>query len=308
MVREKGMGSCTDKSRKKEGLHQIRDSPRGRSRWSAGSVKAEKSGRNVTDHQRKMRGPCGRTVRQDYTRYRFSAKEWIACAGIYAGLDAAVSYLFFDSVIAFLVLAPGFALFQREYRRELKQRREKEMRREFLDGMQMTAASLQAGYSLENAFCESLKELRKIYSPDAFIMREFHLLASQVDMNRNVEELLSDLGKRSGIDDIRSLAEVVETAKRAGGDLIQIIRNTISCMRQRQETAAEIETCLAGKMMEQNVMSLVPILILAYVRLSSPEFLESMYGNLTGISVMGICFLVYVAAVFWGRSITDIEV
>lgn len=44
----------------------------------------------------------------------------------------------------------------------------------------------------------------------------------------------------------------------------------------------EIETCLSGKVMEQNIMSLVPVLILAYVKISSPEFLDGMYGNLTG--------------------------
>lgn len=227
---------------------------------------------------------------------------------LYTSLDAAVSYLFFNSVIIFLVLLPGFLFFQKEYRAGLKKKRADQMRREFLDGIQMAAASLQAGYSLENAFCESLKELRKIYSQDSFIMKEFQLLSAQVAMNRNVEDLLADMGKRSGIDDIRSLGEVVETAKRAGGDLIMIFRNTITCMRQRQETIAEIETCLAGKVMEQNVMSMVPIMILAYVRLTSPEFLESMYGNTVGITVMACCFVVYIMAVLWGRSIIQIEV
>lgn len=247
-------------------------------------------------------------MKKDYTKYRFSAKEWAQCALLYAGLDAAVSFLFFNSAAAFLILAPGFCLFQREYRAMLKKKRADQMRREFLDGIQMTAASLQAGYSLENAFRESQKELKKIYAEDSFIMQEFQLLSVQVAMNRNVEDLLADMGKRSGIDDIRSLGEIVETSKRAGGDLIMIFRNTISCMRQRQETLAEIETCLAGKVMEQNVMSMVPILILAYVRLTSPEFLEVMYGNITGITVMVCCFAVYIAAVFWGRSIIQIEV
>ena len=70
----------------------------------------------------------------------------------------------------------------------------------------------------------------------------------------------------------------------------------------------EIETCLAGKVMEQNIMSMIPLLILVYVKLSSPDFLEVMYGNITGTAVMGICLAVYAAAYFWGRSIVRIEV
>lgn len=182
------------------------------------------------------------------------------------------------------------------------------MRRQFLSGIQMVAASLQAGYSVENAFREALVELKKVYQAEDFIVREMEAITAQLDMNRSLEGLLLELGRRSGTEDIQSFAEVFLTAKRSGGDLLAIIRNTESCIRQKQETMQEIETCLAGKKMEQNIMSLVPILLLAYVKLTSPEFLEVMYGNLTGITVMSICFGVYVAAYFWGRSIVRIEV
>lgn len=268
----------------------------------------KKTAGNVRRARKRRRHGIRDKPMQDYREYHFSVKEAVVGMTAYIILDAVVSYLFFDSYTAFAVLLSGIFLFLREYRQELARRRSREMRLQFLDGMQLTAASLQAGYSVENAFHEALKELEKIYGQDTFIMKEFRHLVTQTGMNRNVEELLNSLGRRSGIDDIKSFAEVFETAKRTGGDLLAVIRNTVSCMRQRQETLAEIETCLAGKVMEQNVMSVVPILILAYVRLSSPEFLESMYGNITGTAIMTICFGLYAAAWFWGRRIVQIEV
>ena len=87
-----------------------------------------------------------------------------------------------------------------------------------------------------------------------------------------------------------------------------MIRNTVFCIRQKQETLQEIETSLAGKVMEQNVMSMIPLLILAYVKFTSSEFLSVMYGNLTGVTIMVLCFLVYVLAYFWGRKIVRVEV
>ena len=66
-----------------------------------------------------------------------------------------------------------------------------------------------------------------------------------------------------------------------------IMRNTISSIQQRQETRMEIETTLAGKMMEQNMMSAIPMLILGYVSLTSPEFLEVMYTSPAGKIVSG---------------------
>lgn len=70
----------------------------------------------------------------------------------------------------------------------------------------------------------------------------------------------------------------------------------------------EIETCLAGKIMEQKVMSMIPLMILAYMRLTSPEFLEVLYGNITGNIFMGICLAVYAIAYLWGKTIVNIEV
>lgn len=245
---------------------------------------------------------------QDYSVYRMSGKELGKCAVLYIFLDGCVSYLFFYSLTAFVLLLPGIVFFVREQKQSLQKKREGDMKRQFLDGIQMIGTSLQAGYSAENALRESIKELSKVYGPDDFIIREFRFMAAQIEMSRNMEELFLDFGRRCSIDDIQSFAEVFLTAKRSGGDLLAIIRNTISCIRQKQETMQEIETCLAGKVMEQKIMSLIPILILAYVKLASPEFLSSMYGNIAGTSVMGICFLVYVLAYFWGRRIIRIEV
>ncbi|MDO5541483.1 MAG: hypothetical protein Q4F83_15690 [Eubacteriales bacterium] len=127
-------------------------------------------------------------------------------------------------------------------------------------------------------------------------------------MNRNLEELLSGLAYRSGLEDIQNFADIFAAAKRTGGNLIAIIRNTMQCIGQKEETRLEIETCLSAKKMEQNIMSLVPVLILVYIQMVSPGFMDSMYHNAAGIIIMSICLAVYGAAWYWGRKIVNIEV
>lgn len=244
----------------------------------------------------------------DYSVYVLSPVELLEYLGAYALLDGCISFLFFRSFRAFLILIPGAVLFLIQLKASLVKKRKRELTRQFLDAIQLMLAALQAGYSPENALRESQKELQKIYSPDAAIVREFHWMDAQMRMSRNLEELLLDFGRRSDLPDILSFAEVFLTAKRTGGDLIAIIRNTVSCIRQKQETMQEIETCMAGKVMEQNIMSLIPVFILVYVKLSSPEFLDVMYETPVGVAVMGVCFAVYLAAYFWGQSIVRIEV
>ena len=235
-------------------------------------------------------------------------KEYLQYGLIYLLLDACVSYLFFYSITAFLIFLPGILWFLKEKKKEKTKKREQELRVQFLDGIQLMAAALQAGYSPENALHEARKELNKVYTPDAYIIQEFQQMEVQIGMSRNLELLLLDFGRRSGIDDIQSFAEVFLTARRSGGDLLAIIRNTIFCIQQKQETMKEIETCLSGKMMEQKIMSVIPLLILAYMKLTSPDFLDVMYGNPAGNVIMGICLAIYFAAFIWGRKIVNIEI
>lgn len=103
-------------------------------------------------------------------------------------------------------------------------------------------------------------------------------------------------------------AEVFAYAKRSGGDLIAIIRNTASIISDKNEVVKEINTIISGKKMEQTVMNIMPFGMIIYLRIASPEFIEPLYGNLFGAAVMSVCLVVYAAAFMLGRKITDIKV
>lgn len=228
--------------------------------------------------------------------------------GVYCILDLGISILFYRSWIAFLLFAPGFLFFYKERKKRYINIVKKDLSIQFLTGMQSVSAALTAGYSVENAFNEALQEMEKIYSKEAIIIQEFSYITYQLKMNRNLEELLLDLANRCQMEDIRNFAEVFSAAKRTGGDLIVIIRNTVLGISQKEETRMEIETCLSAKRLEQRIMSGVPFMILIYVGITSPGFLDSMYHNPLGIGVMSGCLGVYLLAFLWGRKIVDIEV
>ena len=105
-----------------------------------------------------------------------------------------LGWLFYDSLVSVIVLFPGMLWMLREQKRTWRRRRKREMQRQFLDAIQMMAASLQSGYSVENAVCASAKELEKLYPRDTFIVLEFQNMALQLDRNQSVESLLQDLG------------------------------------------------------------------------------------------------------------------
>ena len=127
-----------------------------------------------------------------------------------------------------------------------------------MTALQSVSSSLTAGYSAENAFAEACKELEKLYYAEEPVCRELHRIKRMLSVNENLEALLADWAARSGSADIRNFAAVFSAAKRTGGDLNAIIRNTISIMTQKREAQQEIEVSLASRKMEQKVMSGIP--------------------------------------------------
>ena len=156
-----------------------------------------------------------------YRKYRLSKKELLQYILLYTALDICISYLFFYSWIAFLVLFPGLYFFLRQQKKELLKKQKREMQVQFMNGIQLMAASLQAGYSAENALKEAAKELKKVCREDSAVVLEFDWMVSQTEIGRNLEELFLDFARRSGVEDILSFAEVFLTAKRSGGDLLK---------------------------------------------------------------------------------------
>ena len=271
-----------------------------------GNRKRIQEGRN---RQKKGRGrERGSVAGTDYGTWKWTPAEMLSVIALYLLLDGAISLLFFRSVVAFVLFLPGILWFFQDRKKERIRHRRGRMREEFLTAMQLVGTALSAGYSAENAFREAGRELAKIYPEGSFIRTEVNTITARLRLNQTLEELLLDLGERSRLEEISSFAEVFSAARRTGGDLISIVSDTVSGMQQRQETRREIDTILAGRKMEQQMMSLIPLLILAYVDITSPGFLQVLYHNLTGILIMSVCLCVYFGAWLWGRRIMNIEV
>lgn len=244
----------------------------------------------------------------NYGTYRLSKAEWLKYAGMYALLDGAVSMLFYRSWIAFFLFLPGFCWFLGERKKVLAAKRRAKLEKGFLLGMRCITTALYAGYSIENACAQALTDLKKVCEPDEPVVGEFTRIVSGLKINQTMEELLENLAKRSKVEDIQIFAEVFAASRRTGGNLIAVIQSTVSSISEKEETRQEIEVCLAAKKLEQNIMSIIPGLMIFYIGITSPGFLDVMYGNPLGILIMSGCLGVYVFSFLLGRRIVNIEV
>lgn len=127
-------------------------------------------------------------------------------------------------------------------------------------------------------------------------------------MNRPVELLLADMGRRSGIQDIDQFAQVFAAAKRSGGELTDIISQTAGIIRDKIQVQEEIYTMTAARVFEQKIMNGIPFGIILYIDLTSPSFFQTMYHTWLGRICMTVCLGVYVGAVYLAKRILDIPI
>ena len=244
----------------------------------------------------------------DYTVYRYSLKEWIFCIAEGILLTAGIDYLFYKSFAALIVLSPLTVLWYRIQKKQLMKKRLHRLNYDFRTALNSLAVSLRAGYSVENAFRETEKDLRSILGKKAEITREFAWINSQIRVSVPIEQLLQDFADRTGIEDIGNFAGVFIAAKRMGGSMVDIIQSTARTIGGKIDVEREIETALAAKKYEQRVMAVMPCGIILYMQIASPGFLGALYGTAFGVIVMSACLLVYAGAFYLGQKIVNIEV
>jgi len=104
------------------------------------------------------------------------------------------------------------------------------------DALDLLVVCVESGLGLDAALrkvCDEMKEHAKI------ICDELALSNFQLQMGRPRREVLHDLGVRTGVDDVRSLAAILIQADRFGSSIAQALRVQSDSMRTRRKQLAE---------------------------------------------------------------------
>ncbi len=192
-----------------------------------------------------------------------------------------------------------------------KKRQESEWRwqlnLEFREVMTGISSALNAGYSIENAFREVKEDLLLLYGENSVMAKEIDVINSKLALNRPLEAVLEEFAEYCKVEDIYNFAEVFKTAKRTGGNLIDVARSTADRISSKIEVSREIKTMISGKQMEGKIMTIMPLAIIIYFQLSSPDFINCLYVP-TAWPVMTVLLIIYIAACKWSERIGDIAV
>lgn len=237
-----------------------------------------------------------------------TVQKALKIAGISISVSAAVAVLFYHSPWGLCVLPVAVVLSGRYLNRVQKKQELMKLNLEFKDYLYAVSAALAAGYSVEQAFVAGLKDIRQLYGERCVLAERLGEMEKRLSVNEPMERILGDFAGDSGSEDIENFVEIFCYAKRGGGDFIHIIATSTGRICDKMEVLGEIHTVMAEKELEQKIMCLIPAGVLLFFKVTSPEFIGKLYGNMLGVLVMSVSLVLYAAAFFLGMKIVDIEV
>lgn len=261
----------------------------------------------------------------NYNVYYMTKLEKIIYFLIAFAVGAAVGYLFYGGIgkddlgnattvtyvldIIVCVLVGGIAgkMFLPIRTQQIIKKRKNDLRLQFRELLDALATSIGSGKNIVDSFKSAYDDLSIIYNEDASIIKELAIILDGNNNNIEIEKSLMDMGIRSGIDDIVSFANVFETCYRKGGDIKDVIKNTQQIINEKMEVQMDIETIVTSSKNEENVMTVLPIALIALIKLMSPEF-SANFVTPVGIISTTIAIVMFVIARKVGQKVLDIKI
>lgn len=192
------------------------------------------------------------------------------------------------------------------YRKNCLEKRGNALKKQFRDMLESLAASFSSGSNVQHAFQAAYEDLKLQYSPKDYIVLEIEEILHGINQNINVEVMLEDFGKRSGNEDVISFADVFSVCYRKGGNMNSVVHRTHSVISDKMAVADEIETKLTSNKMQHNIMSVMPIVIVAMLRFTNESFAAN-FATLTGVLVNTLAIGIFVGAYIYGNKIVEIK-
>lgn len=190
---------------------------------------------------------------------------------------------------------------------QIIEKRQRMIKTQFRDMLESLSTSLSAGKNVTDAFLNVQQDLAMQYDEDAFIQNELKVIISGIRNNQDIEVLLYDFGRRTGVKDIVMFASIFRISYRKGGNIKEIIKNTNDIMREKFDIQEDIETGMTSGKQELNIMMIMPVVMIGMFKSVSPDF-GANFSTPVGVAATTVSIVIYAIAYLIGNKIMDIKV
>lgn len=236
-----------------------------------------------------------------YKIYYFTGKEKIKYLLLSLGCVLFLSCFFYGTPFVAVLLLPLAVRIYVGMQNNRQKQRKRDLEIQFGDFLIYLSANLRAGFSVENAFLESAKDIRSLYGARGMdsqnlIGAELKKMEKDFSYNRPLAGFLTELGERSDVEHIREFGDIFSLAVKSGGNLPSVIESAATLIGDEISLKQEIAVAVSGKLFEQKIMNIIPFLLTGYIEIGNPGFFKGLYEGVTGRGVMTVCLFCYLGA------------
>lgn len=148
------------------------------------------------------------------------------------------------------------------------------------DALDLMVVCVEAGLGLDQAMRKVAEEMQKSYK---VISEEFALSNFQLQMGRARNDVLHELGSRTGVDDLKALAAILIQADKFGSSVAQALRVQSDSMRtKRSQMAEEKAAKTAVKLIFPLVIFIFPAIFVVLVGPAAITMINELFPSMNG--------------------------
>ena len=218
------------------------------------------------------------------------------------GTGVVVSLLSGFSLIAgVLGLGLGFAV-PNLFLSLKKGRRRKAFYSALPDTLQMIAGSLSAGHSLPQAFDAVAGE------SDGAMGDELNRAIVEARLGADLEDSLNAVAVRMDSKDMAWVVMAIRTQREVGGNLAEVLTTVADTLRSRERLRRQVSALSAEGKLSALIIGVLPILFALYLSIARPDYLNVLFTDPLGITLVVVGAGLFIAGIFWLRATVKVEV
>ena len=168
--------------------------------------------------------------------------------------------------------------------------------------LQMVASSIQTGFSLAQALDAVVREDAQPASG------EFARALAETRIGIDLADALDEVAIRLQSGDLRWVVMAVRIQRETGGNLAEVLRNTVATMRERAYLRRQVRTLSAEGRLSAYILLALPVLVAGWLFFSDPAYMRPLYLTFVGlVMLIGAVVLVVIGAI-WMRNLIKVKV
>ena len=244
----------------------------------------------------------------NYNKYEITSKEKIL---LYVCLITCLlvnGSLFFKSVLPALMFPALIRKLENIYADFMCEKRKKQLLFQFRDLLYELASSFSTGMHMAEAMKESEEKLKAIYGSTSYIATELTYMTERINEGETDIAVWEDFSERSGLEDVADFVLLFRVCRETGGDFISVLNDAAYLTGEKILLENDIRTMMVQKRYEGYIITLMPIFILLFLRITSPGYLDPVYNTAAGRLIMMLALLLIICAYVIIRKIVKVEV